>query len=107
MATTEGGAITGEERLREHTDQLYGAIVGYEGKPTDYQIANILALESELKEVSDQFSLLISDDLKALNKSFIAAGKKPVAAPPKIIALNENDLASVNAKIPANLLLLR
>jgi hypothetical protein len=31
--TTEGGAITGEERLREHTDQLYGAILSYEGKP--------------------------------------------------------------------------
>ena len=27
VATTEGGAITGEERLREHTDQLYGAIM--------------------------------------------------------------------------------
>src|SRR4029077_14892554 len=33
VATTEGGAITGEERLREHTDQLYGAILSYEGKP--------------------------------------------------------------------------
>src|SRR5256886_16346025 len=32
-ATTEGGAITGEERLREHTDQLYGGILSYEGKP--------------------------------------------------------------------------
>ena len=31
VATTEGGAITGEERLREHTDQLYGAILSYEG----------------------------------------------------------------------------
>src|SRR5206468_11249609 len=33
VATTEGGAITGEERLREHTDQLYGALLSYEGKP--------------------------------------------------------------------------
>ena len=107
VATTEGGAITGEERLREHTDQLYGAIIGYEGKPADYQIANIVALESELKEVSDQFSLLISDDLKTLNKSLSAAGKKPVAAPPQTIVLNDNDLTSANAKMPANLLLLR
>ena len=44
VATTEGGAITGEERLREHTDQLYGAIFSYEGKPGDYQIAYIDAL---------------------------------------------------------------
>src|SRR5437899_3043890 len=27
VATKEGGAVTGEERLREHTDQLYGAIL--------------------------------------------------------------------------------
>ncbi|MBK8283560.1 MAG: sialidase [Ahniella sp.] len=30
VATTEGGAITGEERLREHTDALYAAIVFWE-----------------------------------------------------------------------------
>ena len=29
VATKEGGAITGEERLREHTDQLYGALLSY------------------------------------------------------------------------------
>ena len=26
VATTEGGAITGEERLREHTDHIYGEL---------------------------------------------------------------------------------
>ena len=107
VATTEGGAITGEERLREHTDQLYGAILGYEGKPADYQIANIMALESELKEVSDQFSLLLSDDLKALNKLLSGAGKKSVAVPPQIIAWSDSDLTSANAQMPVNLLLLR
>src|SRR5439155_1007538 len=39
VATTEGGATTGEERWREHTDQLSGAIARYEGKPGAYQIA--------------------------------------------------------------------
>src|SRR5262249_10966084 len=36
VATTEGGAITGEERLREHTDQLYGAIISWDGPPSSY-----------------------------------------------------------------------
>ena len=27
VATKEGGAITGEERLREHADTLYGALM--------------------------------------------------------------------------------
>lgn len=31
VATTEGGAIAGEERLREPTNPLYGAILSYEG----------------------------------------------------------------------------
>ena len=34
VATKEGGAITGEERLREHMDQLYGGLMSYEGKPS-------------------------------------------------------------------------
>ena len=50
VATTEGGAITGEERLREHTDQLYGAILSYEGKPAAYQITYIDTLKRELDE---------------------------------------------------------
>ena len=58
VATTEGGAITGEERLREHTDQLYGAILSYEGKPADYQMANIDALKSELDDVTKEFEQL-------------------------------------------------
>ncbi len=47
VATTEGGAITGEERLREHTDQLYGAILNYEEKPGGYQVAYTDALKRE------------------------------------------------------------
>ena len=53
VATTEGGAITGEERLREHTDQLYGAILSYEGKPADYQIARIESLRRELGDATE------------------------------------------------------
>ena len=39
VATTEGGAITGEERLREHVDEIYGAINSVEDRPTAYQMA--------------------------------------------------------------------
>src|SRR5213595_3299488 len=51
VATTEGGAITGEERLREHTDQLYGALLSYEGKPGGYHLAYIDTLRRELQDV--------------------------------------------------------
>ncbi len=79
VATTEGGAITGEERLREHTDQLYGAILSYEGKPGDYQIANIDVLKRELDEITKQFDELNAKDLPAVNQALQAAGKKPLA----------------------------
>ncbi len=41
VATKEGGAITGEERLREHADSLYGAILSWEGRPARYQLERI------------------------------------------------------------------
>ena len=89
VATTEGGAITGEERLREHTDQLYGAILAYEGKPGDYQIARIEALRKELGDVTRDFEHVLTKDLPALNEALKAKGKEPLPAPPAKIAVNE------------------
>jgi hypothetical protein len=81
VATTEGGAITGEERLREHTDQLYGAILSYEGKPGDYQLANIDALRRELEDVTKELDQLLAKDLPALNEALKAKGQPPIAPP--------------------------
>ena len=84
VATTEGGAITGEERLREHSDQLYGAIVGYEGKPGDYQIAYIEALRHELTDVQGEFQQLMTKDLPGLNETLKAKGQQPIVLPEKV-----------------------
>jgi photosystem II stability/assembly factor-like uncharacterized protein len=81
VATTEGGAITGEERLREHTDQLYGAILSYEGKPGGYQIAYSDALKRELSDVTKEFDQLLAKDLPALNESLKSKGQQPISAP--------------------------
>jgi hypothetical protein len=55
VATKEGGAITGEERIREKTSQLYGALVFYEGRPADYYVARFESLAHERKDVADEF----------------------------------------------------
>lgn len=89
VATTEGGAITGEERLREHTDQLYGAILSYEGKPGDYQLAYIETLKRELADVTKDFDQLLAKDLPALNESLKSKGQQPIEAPPGKIAAND------------------
>ncbi len=92
VATTEGGAITGEERLREHTDQLYGAILSYEGKPGGYQIAYIDSLKRELDDVTKEFEQLLAQDLPGLNESLKAKGQQPIPPPPAKVAVRANFL---------------
>jgi photosystem II stability/assembly factor-like uncharacterized protein len=78
VATTEGGAITGEERLREHTDQLYGAITSVEDRPTAYQLARIDALDRELRDVETEWTAFQSGDLAGFNARLKAANLPPV-----------------------------
>ncbi|HEY2178399.1 MAG TPA: hypothetical protein VGH15_07440, partial [Caulobacteraceae bacterium] len=82
VATKEGGAITGEERLREHTDQLYGAIQSYEGQPASYQITRIAVLEDQLKDIAGRFDRLASTDLPARNAELAGRRLPPIALPP-------------------------
>ena len=82
VATKEGGAITGEERLREHTDELYGAIQSYEGSPASYQITRIGVLEDQLKDITARFDRLASNDLAARNADLVAHKLAPIAPPP-------------------------
>lgn len=77
VATTEGGAITGEERIREHTDQLYGALLSYEGKPGEYQVAYIDTLKRELSDVAKEFDELLANELPQLNEQLKAKGQSP------------------------------
>jgi photosystem II stability/assembly factor-like uncharacterized protein len=94
VATTEGGAITGEERLREHTDQLYGALLSYEGKPGEYQIAYIDALRRELEDVTKEFEQLVAKELQTLNESLKSGGQSPIATPPAKVAITDETIGS-------------
>jgi hypothetical protein len=69
VSTKEGGAVTGEIRIREKTTELYGDILNYEGRPTDYQSARIDSLKKELVDVSTEFDAFASKELPAINKS--------------------------------------
>jgi hypothetical protein len=78
VATKEGGAITGEERLREHTDQLYGAVTSWDGRPAGYQLAYIASLRHELDDIEKQFSTLTTIDLPAVNDALKAKQQDPL-----------------------------
>ncbi len=96
VATKEGGAITGEERLREHTDLLYGAIMSYEGAPGDYQVERIGVLEAELADIEHQFEGLVAADLPAVNQALQDAGQPPIAVPAKVPAMADAGISSAN-----------
>jgi hypothetical protein len=76
--------------LREHTDQLYGAILSYEGKPGGYQLAYIDTLKRELGDVTKEFDQLLAKDLPALNDSLKSKGQQPVSpAPPTKVGVTD------------------
>ena len=56
VATTEGGAITGEERLREHLDTVYRAMLRWEGEPTRYQVDRVAALARVSRTTASLFA---------------------------------------------------
>ncbi len=89
VATTEGGAITGEERLREHTDQLYGAITQWDGPPSNYALDNITGLRSQLADVTTEFNKLTAKELPGLNAALKDSGK--TLAVPAPTAFDDED----------------
>jgi hypothetical protein len=67
VATKEGGAITGEERIRENLTDVYGSVNGYDGKPTDSQTERTEALGHELEDVIKEFEQLTARQLPGIN----------------------------------------
>ena len=78
VATKEGGAITGEERIREKTTDLYGKVVNYEGRPADYQIARIESLTHELNDVIQEFEAFIAKELPPVNQALATKRLEPI-----------------------------
>lgn len=78
VATKEGGAITGEERIREHLDTLYGALLDWEGKPGKYHLERIDALKRELADVATELDGIVKGDLAALEPELKSRGLAPI-----------------------------
>jgi photosystem II stability/assembly factor-like uncharacterized protein len=101
VATKEGGAITGEERLREHTDQLYGALLSYEGQPAAYLLDNASALEAQLADITAQFTALTASDLPAVNAALNGAGLQPLELPAAAAPADSDDGDAGGGPAPA------
>jgi photosystem II stability/assembly factor-like uncharacterized protein len=91
VATKEGGAITGEERLREYLGTLYGDVNSYEGRPTEEQTARADVLARELEDVITESTTFTSQQLPAVNREL---QKKKM---PTITVVSEADWQKANS----------
>ena len=88
VATKEGGAITGEERIREHLDHLYGTLNGWEGRPGKYQVERIDTLRRELDEVKRNFEAMATQELAPLGDELKKHNLPPI---PTTARLEDNE----------------
>lgn len=78
VATKEGGGITGEEKIREQMGSLYGAVNGFEGRPTQSQILRMTALKKEFDAMVAEFDTLSKKDLPTVNAALEKKKLDPV-----------------------------
>jgi photosystem II stability/assembly factor-like uncharacterized protein len=78
VATKEGGDITGEERIREHLANVYGAINGWEGRPAKYQLERIEVLRRELGDVAKELDAIVAKDVRALDGELKTRKLEPI-----------------------------
>jgi photosystem II stability/assembly factor-like uncharacterized protein len=81
VATKEGGAITGEERLREFMGNLYGDITAYDGRPTASQVDRADVLTRELDDVVKELNGFVAKDVAAANTALTAKKQQPIHIP--------------------------
>jgi hypothetical protein len=78
VATKEGGAITGEERLREFLTTVYGDVNSYNGPPTAAQVDRTEVLGRELEDVIKKFQNQLAAQLPGINTGLQQKKLEPI-----------------------------
>ena len=78
VATKEGGAITGEERLRENLADLYGNVISYEGRPAQTQVERTDAIARELADIVRDFDAWLAKEMPGLNSALSGKQLPPI-----------------------------
>ena len=78
VATKEGGAITGEERIREYMTGVYSDVNNYDGKPTNSQVERTENLGHELDDVIKEFDQLTAKQLPGINSGLQKKKLEPI-----------------------------
>ena len=78
VAVKEGGAITGEEKLREKLGDLYGSLNGYDGRPTQSQLDNMNTLVARLNQAEADFQKTAASQLQTINPGLQQQKLEPI-----------------------------
>jgi photosystem II stability/assembly factor-like uncharacterized protein len=78
VAVKEGGMITGEKKLRENLGELYGAVNGYSGRPTQSQIESTTVLQKKLDDAGAQFQSIGTAQVPPLNTALQGKNLEPL-----------------------------
>jgi len=80
VSVKEGGMITGEKKLRERLGELYGAVNGYCGRPTQSQVEATATFKKTLDDASGQFKSITGSALPPLNTALQGKSMEPLKA---------------------------
>ena len=78
LTATREGRFTGEEQLREKLGVLYGAVNGYDGRPTESQLAYQQTLAQRLDTARRDFETLMTKDAAGLSDELKAKSLEPI-----------------------------
>ena len=78
VATKEGGAITGEERLRENLTDLYASVINYEGRPAQTQVERTDAIARELADVIRDVDAWLAKGMDDINSALSTEHLDPI-----------------------------
>jgi hypothetical protein len=101
VATQDGGAVTGEQRLREHADILYGALLSWEGRPARTLVERTDALERELLDVAGAVDRLLAAAVPPIDQALAARGLPAVPTTPAPAAAARVSSAELRAGFAA------
>jgi photosystem II stability/assembly factor-like uncharacterized protein len=79
-ATSEGGWLSGEEQLRERMATVYGAVNGFDGRPSKSQLDQVKVLSDELGEAEARLEALRQGEVQEVNRELARRKLEPLTA---------------------------
>ncbi len=99
IVSTKAGFVSGDEKLREDLGALYGAVVGYDGRPTGGQQIERDRLLGLLKRAERDADELLQRELSASNRILERRGLEPLQRQPRDQWQSESDAAQGGAGV--------